>query len=206
MTVVNKQIAASADDCYETNDTTIDLTNTILYTGYPTGVYDTGLRWQSVNVSNGATISSAILSMYLVSDTGTLQATAKGIAEDNTATWSAGSRPSQRSKVGSVSANEADWGNWGIDNWITLNVTTIIQSIVNRAGWSANNALAIVLEDDAGVSSMYITSRSYNYAGNAHGAKLDVTFTEGRGTKNARQSMSVHSGVLFQTLTSGHGY
>jgi hypothetical protein len=124
-------------------------------------------------------------SVTLVSDAmfvgGTLAAVVKGIDEDNTATWSSASRPSQRSKTSaSVSANEGDWGNWGVANWATLEIKTAIQEIINRGGWSANNALGIVIENTSGVSGNIAGIRSYDYTGNAQ--------------------------VMFQTLTGGHGY
>lgn len=208
MTTINEQVSASSDDCYELNDTSVTLVSDAMFVGYSgANIYDVGLRWQTVNIPNAATISSAVLSAYITQDSGTLAAVVKGIDEDNTATWSSASRPSQRSKTSaSVSANEGDWGNWGVANWATLEIKTAIQEIINRGGWSANNALGIVIENTSGVSGNIAGIRSYDYTGNAHGAKLDITFTEGRATHNARSSMSVHSGVMFQTLTGGHGY
>lgn len=208
MTTINKQVSASSDDCDELNDATLRLTSTSIVVGYLEGgpsSYDIGLRWQSVAIPQAATISSAKLSLYLVTDIGTIGANIRGIAEDNTATWSSGSRPSQRSKTGTVTANEANWNNWGTGGWIDIDITTIVQAIVNRVGWSSNNALAVVIENTASSGTHEIIVRSQEYSGNAHGAKLDIVFV-GRASKNTRSSMNVHPGVLFQTLTSGHGY
>jgi hypothetical protein len=178
MTTINKQIAASLDDCHESNDT--DLHNTtVAHCGRIAGnKYDIGLRWQSVNIANAASITSATLSCYLDTDGGTLSANIRGIDEDNTAAWSAGSRPSQRTKTtATITANEANWGNWGVGNWITINVTSAIQEIIDRAGWAANNALGIVIEDTAGAGTDYASIRAYDYAGNVSGAKLDIVYT-----------------------------
>jgi hypothetical protein len=207
MTTINKQVSASTDDGYETDDTSIQLTGVTAYAGVsPGGILDTGLRWQSINIPQGTTISSATLSLYLHADDGTLSANIRGIAEDNTATWSAGSRPSQRAKTSAtITANEANWGNWGVGNWITISVTSIVHEIINRGGWNANNALAVVIEDTAGAGTNYITTRMYDYTGNVSGAKLDITYTPTLG-KNTRSTMNVHPGVMFQTLTGGHGY
>jgi type IV pilus assembly protein PilY1 len=207
MTTINKQVSASTDDGYETDDTNIQLTETTAYTGVsPGGIFDTGLRWQSINIPQGATISSATLSLYLHADEDILSANIRGIAEDNTATWSSGSRPSQRTKTSAtITANEANWGNWGVGNWITISITSVVHEIINRGGWNANNALAIVIEDTAGSGIHFITTRTYDYAGNVSGAKLDITYTLPVG-KNTRSTMNVHPGVMFQTLTSGHGY
>ena len=207
MTTINKQISASSDDCTEDiSFPAIYLTDNEIFCGYTGGVIDAGLRWQSVNIPNPAVISSATLSVYLTLDTGTLSANIRGIDEDNTATWSAESKPSQRTKTtATINANEGNWGNWGVGNWITISVASVIQEIINRAGWASNNALAIVLEDTAGSGSNYMKFRSWDYSGNAHGAKLDITYIL-PATKNTRSTMNVHPGVMFGVLTGGHGY
>ena len=182
MTTINKQISLGTDDCCEVGDTTVTLGNTQVYVGYVLGVYDVGLRWQSINIAQGSTINSATLSLSRAGGTGTLAANVRGIDEDNTATWSDGSRPSQRTKTtATISADQADWGNWGV-GWITLSITSVIQEIINRSGWSANNALAIVIEDAAGAGSNYAQVYAYEQSGNVSGAKLDIDYSTGGGT------------------------
>ena len=205
MTTINKQVSLGTDDCHEFDGTTLTTTGLSLQIGHNLGMYDGGIRWQSVAVPNSASITSAKLSLYRVSGTGSIVTVIKGVDEDNTATWSSGDRPSGRSKTtANVSGDQADWNNWGTGVWIDISVTSIIQEIVNRGGWSTNNALALVIEDwGSGTDYMYV--RSYEYSDHSYAPKLDITFV-GRTTRNARQSVSVHAGVLFQTLTSGHGY
>ena len=207
MTTINKQISLGTDDCYELDDTTISLAEASVYVGYDGSVYDTGLRWQSLNIPQGATINSAKLSLYLTTDTGTLSANIRGIDEDNTVTWAADNRPSQRTKTtATITANEANWSNWAVDSWIDIDISSVVKEIIDRGGWSANNALAIVIENTSGVATNAIVARAYEYTGNLHGAKLDIVYESGRTTKNARSTMAVHPGVMFQTLTGGHGY
>jgi len=187
MTTINKQISLGTDDCYETNDTNIDLTAEDIFAGYVSGVYDIGARWQSINISQGTTITSAKLSLYRVSGGGTLSANIRGIDEDDTATWSSGSRPSQRTKTtATINANQANWNNWGGDAWIDIDITSVIQEIINRSGWSANNDLAIVLEDSAGSGTNYIQTAAYEYTGNVHGAKLDIVYGVVAGARPSR--------------------
>ena len=206
MATINKQISLGTDDCYELDDTTATLDTISVYAGYTSGTYDVGLRWQSINIPQATSITSAKLSIYLYADTGTLSANIRGIDEDNTATWSSGSRPSQRTKTSAtITANEANWSNWVVQDWAYIDITSVIQEIINRGGWSANNDLAVVIEDTAGTGINYIAMRAYELDGNLHGAKLDIVFTSPVG-KNTRQSMNVHTGVMFQTLTGGHGY
>ncbi len=178
MTTINKQISLGTDDCYELDDTTATLDTISVYTGYTAGAYDVGLRWQSINIAQGTSITSAKLSIYLYSDTGTLSANIRGIDEDNTVTWATGNRPSQRTKTSAtITANEANWSNWVISDWAYIDITSVIQEIIDRGGWSANNALAVVIEDTAGTGSNYIAMRAYELAGNITGAKLDIVYT-----------------------------
>lgn len=178
MTTVNKQISLGTDDCEEVNDATINLTGVTTVVGYISGVYDVGLRWQSINIVKETTLTSAKLSLRQQFSFGTLSANIRGIDEDNTATWSSGSRPSQRTKTSAtITANQANWTNWGDGNWIDIDITSVIQEIINRAGWSANNALAVVVEDTAGSGSSYLQAAAYEWTGNIRGAKLDIVYT-----------------------------
>ena len=181
MTTINKQVSASTDDCTELNDTSlVGMTATVVNAGYNgTTAYDMGLRWQSVNIAQGSSITSAILRVYVNSEAGTLSANIRGIDEDNTVTWATDDRPSQRDKTSAtITANEANWTDYTVDSWAYIDITSVIQEIIDRGGWSANNALAIVIEDTGGTGSNYLGARSYDYAGNAHGAKLDIIYEE----------------------------
>ena len=178
---ISEQVGLSTDDGSETNDTGISLvsgTGQIGFsTAYETFSYDVGARFQTVNIPKGSTISAAKLSVFLDIIGGELEAEIKGIDEDNTATWAAEDRPSQRAQTtATVSANKADWNNWALDVWIDIDISGIIQEIVDRAGWAANNALAVVIKN-TGVADDYIYIRMYDYSGNLQGPKLDVTYT-----------------------------
>lgn len=185
-TDINEQIAATTDDCSEDDDTSVLLTGIDIYPcgrvdeGYD-GIhsYDLGLRWITVNIPNSSTITAAKLSLYMTNDYGTLEARVIGIDEDNTVTWASDNRPSQRAKTTAIiSANEADWNNWAEVSWIDIDISSVIQEIVNRGGWSSNNALAVVVENtDVDGINNYIRVSTYNYVGNVHGGKLDVTYT-----------------------------
>jgi hypothetical protein len=180
MVEINKQISLGTDDCYEMSDFIANLGNDSALCGYyGDEPHDLGLRWQSINIAQGTSITSAKLSLYMTVDDGTLSADIKGIAEDNTITWATDNRPSQRTKTtATITANEANWNNWATDSWIDIDITSVVQEIIDRGGWSANNALAIVIEDTAGAGTNYISARTYEYTGNAHGAKLDIVYDE----------------------------
>lgn len=176
-----KQISLGTDDCREEDDTTATLTLMYTYVGKSAGsvVYDTGLRWQSVDIAQGSSILSARLSMYLLTSASTILANVRGIDADNVSTWAAGNRPSQNAKTtATVTANNADWNNWGSGEWINLDITEIVQEIIDRSGWTANNALAVVIEDAGSAIANYVSIATYERSGNLHGAKLDIEYLE----------------------------
>jgi hypothetical protein len=209
MTTINKQVGASSDDCKNVQSSGADISSTTIVCGGHTtpgpAFYDGCFRWTSVNVPQGATIETATLSLYLTIDQNPLL-TGKGIDEDNTGTFVENEDIAARTQTtASVDADEAAWGNWGVGNWITLEVKTLVEEIVGRGGWSANNALAIILLHETSGANDNMTVRAYDYAGNAHGAKLDITYSS-VSSKNTRSTMNVHPGVMFGVLTGGHGY
>ena len=178
-TTINKQISLGTDDAWESNNSNLTITGVAGYVGYSGFQCDLCLRWQSIDIAQGTTINSAKLSVYQTADTGTLSANIRGIDEDNTVTWASDDRPSQRTKTtATITANEASWNNWGVGNWIDIDITSVIQEIVDRAGWSANNALAVVIEDSSGTGNNYLCVQMYEYAGNLHGAKLDIVYEQ----------------------------
>lgn len=209
MTTINKQISQGTDDCCEKNDTNIYIGNDEVTIGYHYSAldsYDGGLRWQSINIPQATVITSAKLSLYLKNDTGAVESNIRGIDEDNTATWTSGSRPSQRTKTtATITANKTNWNNWAVDSWIDIDITSVIQEIINRSGWSANNNLAVVIENTKSADTGYIIANAYEYTGNLHGAKLDIVYGS-RTAKLSRSTMNVHPGVMFHTLTGGRGY
>ena len=181
MTTINKQISLGTDDCFEQDDTGFNPNFATNKIGYASGsIYDVGLRWQSLNIPQGATIISAKLSLYLVTDVGTLVANIIGIDEDNTVTWAADDRPSQRTKTtATITANKVNWDNWTVDSWIDIDITNVVKEIIDRGGWSANNDLAVVIEG-SGSDGNYIAAGAYEQTGNLHGAKLDIVHTSGQ--------------------------
>lgn len=144
-------IEDTADDGHEEDDTTWDPAH-IKVGEDPAGAnsWDAALRFNDVQIPQGATINSAILSMIGNEDTTshTVATNIKGIKENNAGAISSLSRPSGRSKTTAVVA-------WTIPDR-TVNGTlqspdikTIIEEIVGQSGWVAGNSLILVLEDNA---------------------------------------------------------
>jgi hypothetical protein len=146
-TDVNATISAGDDDCWE-DPTTPDfsLTSTTITMGYwndcdtlDASVYG-GFRFLNITVPSGSTISAASITLTKQSSQGNPRGLIQGIAEDNTATWSAGSKPTSRTKTGA-----------GVQ-WVPMtaggtspDIKTVVKEIVDRAGWASGNAMGFVI-------------------------------------------------------------
>lgn len=97
------------------------------------------LRFQSVNIPQGSTVSSATLTLKKALTVGTPAIQIYGGAQNNAAAWGVGNRVLTLPKT--TNKTSLDTTNATSSN----NVTAIIQEIVNRAGWVANNAAAFGL-------------------------------------------------------------
>lgn len=103
------------------------------------------LRFQSLAITQGSTIVSATLYIKVAVREGsdTVKAEVCGIDEDNTASFS--SSPFGRTKT--TASNTADYSSSGT-GWFEISVTSIVQEIVNRGGWSSGNAMGFIVEDN----------------------------------------------------------
>lgn len=156
----------------------LDITYT---TTAPAKLYQTvGLRFQNVNIPQGATVTSAQLSFY-AADTDASAASydiqieraadAAAFAETNGNLRDAVSRPK-------YPATPATWvvdGTWTADQPEPgPDVTALVQEVVsNVSGWCGNNAMAFYI---SGTSSDLRTAYSYD-AGDDREPKLTVSYT-----------------------------
>lgn len=148
------------------------------------GYYQVGLRWQAINVPQGATINSAILK---------LRARAPNV----------GNITDIHGKfVGNKTANAAQWVNtsvmplniaqttakidydptvWVTDDYYNIDVTTIVQEIISQGGWAALNSLAIALISD-GTAGTVTTIQFWRFAdGDTESNKLTIDYSSGGG-------------------------
>lgn len=105
------------------------------------------VRFTVVNIPQGATIDSAKLTFQKWrTETFTLVSKISGMDEDNTATLTSDpmGRPETSAKV--------DWdrsGSWVEDTeYDTSDITSIVQEIVDRPGWSEGQAMGFFIKDD----------------------------------------------------------
>jgi PKD repeat protein/uncharacterized protein YjiK len=144
------RVAASSDDAEEEDSGAVSLTSSDLELVFDGGDQTVGMRFNGINIPPGTTIFSAYI-QFQADETHseatllTLQAE----ATDNAATfvdsdWNISSRSRT---AASVSWSPVPWtttGAAGADQR-TPDISSLIQEVVNRPGWSSGNSLAIIV-------------------------------------------------------------
>lgn len=149
--MVTSTIGDSYDDAEERiSDGDIDLTSTDLELGAESSTVpqEVGMRFDNIDVPQGAMITNAYIQFTTdEQETGTTAITFKGQAHDNAPAFAAidFNISNRVNTAASVNWNPAAWTSIGeaSTNQQSPNISTIIQEIVNRAGWEKNNALVI---------------------------------------------------------------
>ena len=144
------QTAISSDDA-EQFGTTVDTIDNDLDIGFDSEQSSNqtiGLRFQNLNVPQGAVILSAemIFTSRGVS-TNTAPFNIKGINEDNVTQFSntANNITDRTTTTASVPWDAEPW-NAGGNVFPTSDITPIIQEIVNRSGWASGNTMGFIIE------------------------------------------------------------
>ena len=174
---VNESVGTTADDGYG-REYSYWRTNKVVSKRLTGGGKYSGWRFTTVDVPNAATITSATLTVNVTSKNATGTGTIKGQATDSAGSWADFSANSPGTMSGTTATTSysvpASTGSQAID------VTTIVQEIVNRAGWAANNDIRIGFTDVStfGAVNQYVYFEDYAAAGTAQ-ATLDIVYTAG---------------------------
>lgn len=186
MTTLALQVAAGSDDAREIGDGTVQLSDASQIS-LSAATYWAGMRWTGVTVAQAATISSASLEIYTINSTNDVAggAVVYGQAADNAATFAASTNNiTGRSRT----TASATWsGDLGGSGWKSLDVTGIVQEIINRSGWASGNALALLIDSVSGTDLRW---RSYEYD-TTLAAKLTINYTTGSGQPTAARARFV---------------
>ncbi|MFT3929813.1 MAG: PilC/PilY family type IV pilus protein [Spongiibacteraceae bacterium] len=183
---MTRQIAGGSDDAQEDSGTTpANITNNTLRLAAnqsgsqwsPTYVAsDVGLRFTNIRIPKNSTIQSAYIQFQASGgDSSSLDLTIKGEATDDASTFAAAD--------GSVSARSktSQAVTWSPSSWTSGNaylspdVSSIVQAIVNRSGWAVGNDLAFIISS----SSTSNVRRAYSYNGSQGSApKLIINYID----------------------------
>ena len=137
-----------------------------------------GLRFTTIPVPQGATITSASLN-FKAYDTYSSNIYLKIYAEDvDDGTIFSETTNNVSSRTLTTAA--VDWditSSWTYNSWYTSSdISSVIQEIVNRAGWNINQDINIIIKDDGSSSGNNRNAFAYDYDA-SYAPKLDITYT-----------------------------
>ncbi len=177
MAVKNFAVAASADDGLEDsgtvtlNGTAISLNSVLRYGGLS---FDTS----GAAIAQGTALASAVLTLTMVLPW-TGNHTWKGHKVTNSAQFTTGaSNISSRYTGTPTTASVTDTSSSASAGTNVIDVTAIVQELVNQAGWSSSSRITLVAKANAGNAYQF---RAYDYGSNY--ATLVVTTAEGAAVK-----------------------
>ncbi|NWG17730.1 MAG: hypothetical protein HXY41_13975 [Chloroflexi bacterium] len=137
-----------------------------------------GLRFNNVAIPRGATITSARLEIYSPSAQWiSLNLQIAADASDNSAPFSASSRPSQRLLTAAVVNHTSNEG-WNVNVWYTLHdVSAVVQEVINRPGWQSGSSLSLIVRGIGGAP--WSRKLSWAFEGSpAFTPRLVITYTQ----------------------------
>ena len=204
MTVVDEQIASNAGDGHEYGPDTSWKGNGYDSDGWALGFAvatdsrcDAGLVFEGVAVPNAATIDVAYLEIFAKwqgSDVANTPIAMKGFAEDNPSTFATdgSNRPSTRTKT--TASVTQTLGTITDETFKQLDsIVTVVQEIVNRAGFVSGNNMGFVIEENASASAQRGQFNDYNYSA-ANAAKLHIEYTSGGAAVKPKTLMTLGVG------------
>lgn len=183
-TTLDLQVGASADDCYRRLvNSSFNLTdfNGLRAGDYADGNqdYSGGARFLNITVPQATIIDLAYVSYRAAMLFGTIPTTyIEGEAADNPSTFSTAVNYDGRTRTTTV----VTWtpAAWVTDTWYNSSeIKTVIQEIVNRAGFASGNALVLFWRDAPGYGGVQsqVQARAWDYTGNVSGPKLHIEYT-----------------------------
>jgi hypothetical protein len=176
---VEYQVAASEDDGYAFSDTAQNLDTDFLRVGSSSFAkppyYMSGMVFRNVNIPKGTLILSARLKIR--SHNSRLTDVAYGVIQAEAANNAAAFGSSRHIASLLRTTASVNWDleqPWSQDEWYeSPDIADVIQEVVNRGGWSSNNAMAILYStrSEGGYRNFSAYDRGSDYA-----AKLEITF------------------------------
>jgi hypothetical protein len=166
--VVTYTVVASADDvrmqgiandvgrAVGTGSGTSSITETILSPGSHTtnDEWSIGARFTGIAVAKNATISSATFSMKAqatYASGGTIAYLVSAHASDNAGTFSGTGGQLNTTNRPRTTAVSGVWTQSSVtaNTRYSIDVTSVVQELVNRAGWASGNAIAIIVDTNS---------------------------------------------------------
>lgn len=180
------QVANSADDAFQATNNNVFLTDSTVLSDRATE--HVGLRWRSVTVPAGATIEDAAVGVFM---TGTSadepQHQIRGEAVDTGVFTTTGNSIDARSRtsasvnwdsanLGAAATEEWEWGASSSGQGNGADLSSIVQEIVDDAGWASGDAIVMIFEQHTEDSARDLAIRTVDFTPNGWGAKLHIQF------------------------------
>lgn len=200
MTTWAGQINSTTDDAADCNKSYGDFDDDGSVYIYSSGVYcvaslnaaeltKAGWRFQNVTVPQGTQIDSATLTVRAVTaSSGTVDITVDiyGVDEDNVSAWADSTNNPKNATLTTASVSHTVTSNWSTPQEDEIDVTDIVQEILDRGGWSSGNALAFYTENGGGsVGTPSLKWVHYDAVGigTFYAAKLEIVYGTGTNTQ-----------------------
>jgi len=154
-------------------------TAVVLVCGNDTTPASCGLRWQNVTVPASATISSAIIHLRARSLNGTATSVHFKVQghKGDAPQWAEGVFEPDLNFTATTAAPDYDPAAWVTDTYYDVDVTTVVQEIVNGT-WASGNDLALVFFDDSSTLNNYV--QMYRFQdGDTEASKITIIYTTG---------------------------
>jgi hypothetical protein len=147
---VEYQVSASEDDGYAASDDLLNLSGDFLRTGLSLAAgppyYLSGMVFRNVNIPQGAEIISAHLEICAHDNRldGVIYGKVEAEAVDDAETLGGSGHIASLS----TTSSSVDWDHydpWAANTWYeSPDISSVIQEVIDRAGWSAGNSLTII--------------------------------------------------------------
>jgi hypothetical protein len=187
---INLAVSASTDDTNSQSNATAtggsgnviaaDMTATLLSPGShgASNFWYVGCRFLSATIPQGSTINSATFSLFAVAypSPGTINHHVVGQLAANPATFGTAAGASLSTSRTRTTAS-VTWNQKTTTNaYQAVDVTTIVQEIVNQATFASGNAIVIIVEVDATTTSGEWQDYSSWDNADTNNPKLDITY------------------------------
>jgi hypothetical protein len=191
---VDVQVGESSDDAHQNLNNAIDLTSVSIWHGYDdvnNRARYVGFRWDGVNIPNSSVIDVAYVEPYFQAADEDLDTTVDFQDNDNPSTFVAtNNNISDRN----LTNNGVAWATKTTLGFMqTPSLINAVQAVVDRVGWTAENAMVCIFSATYDESGIYARVRSWDY--NVDNApKLHIEYTESGTPQYARPNADISLG------------
>lgn len=173
--ILSRSVSTSLDDTYSVDNLGSNYAYTFMRFG-DAGHYSAGVRFTSIIIPRGKTISAAILSVNnQMWNNQNTSMTIYGEATGNASNFDPSNSPVGGRTRTSNSVVWSQTGLWDSSLWFNSpDIKTIVQEIINRGDWNSGNALVLQLMG-GGTAGIYKSLNTYD-ADPAKAATLTITY------------------------------